>query len=65
MPDTNLKYGMTMQICNGSCKGRTLINDKCAGHNTSLDSMWSGITNLDLLWENLMYSLDKKITERE
>ena len=38
------KYVMTMWICNGSCKGRTLINNKHAGHNTYLDFMWSGIT---------------------
>ena len=48
----NLKYEMTMQICNDSCKGRTLTEDKRAGHNTYLDSMRFGITNPDHPWKN-------------
>ena len=54
-----------MQICNDSCKGRTLIKDKHTGRNTYLDLMQSGATNPDHLWENLMHSLDKKIMQRE
>ena len=65
MLDINLKYGTTMQICNDSCKGRILTEDKRAGHNTYLDSTWSDVTNLDHSWENLMHSLDKKTMQRE
>ena len=55
----------SMQICNGSCKGRTLTKDKCAGCNTYLDSTQSSVTNPDHPWKNPMHSLDKKIMWRE
>ena len=48
-----------MWICNGSCKGRTLIKDKHTGRNTYQDSTWSGVTNPDHPWENPMHSLDE------
>ena len=53
-----------MQICNGSCKGRTLTDDKHAGCNTYLDSMQSGVTNPDHPWKNLMHSVDEKTMQK-